>query len=229
MPLLLLHGAIGSSVQLKPLYTELLNSGFEAHLFDFAGHGGRPIPDQPFSIALFAEEVISWMNEKQIAAIDIFGYSMGGYVALYMAKYYPDRVGKILTVATKLAWDVPTSQREVKMLDPKKIAEKIPKFAEALMKRHAPADWEVVLSKTSDMMLTMGMQPPLDDDDFRSIANKIQLCVGDRDTMVSIEETNHVYRLLPNAALNVIPDTPHPIEQVDVQVLGVIATKYFRN
>ena len=228
MPLLLLHGAIGSSVQLKPLYTELLNSGFEAHLFDFAGHGGRPMPDQPFSIALFAEEVISWMNEKQIAAIDIFGYSMGGYVALYMAKYYPDRVGKILTVATKLEWSIEIAERERRMLNPEKIMEKVPKFAEVLAARHAPADWKEVLIRTGKMMTEMGVDNPLMDSDFSAIDNKVLLCVGDKDTMVSGDETEHVSHLIANSGMKVLSETPHPIEQMNVQLLADTALQFFK-
>ncbi len=229
MPLILLHGAIGSSEQLKPLQSHLVDSGFDTTVFNFWGHGGREIPETPFSISLFADEVVSWMDEYRISKMDIFGYSMGGYVALYMAKHYPERVGKILTVATKLAWDVPTSHKEVKMLDPKKIAEKVPKFAEVLKQRHAPASWEVVLSKTAEMMLAMGEQPPLSDEDFRSIKHIVQLAVGDGDTMVSLEETIHVCRLLHNAGFTVLENTPHPIEQMDVMLLRQTAENFFNS
>jgi pimeloyl-ACP methyl ester carboxylesterase len=228
-PLLFLHGAIGSSAQLKPLADELRQSGFDPKLFDFSGHGGREIPEGPFSIPLFAAEVISWMNEQRITSVDIFGYSMGGYVALYLAKYYPDRIGRILTMATKLAWDIPTSQKEVKMLDPKKIREKVPAFASALEKRHGVSHWEKVLSKTAEMMLKMGIDAPLNDESFSSLKNEIQLCVGDRDTMVSMEETIHVYRLLQNAKLCVLPATPHPIEQMNISLLKETAISYFGN
>lgn len=229
MPLLLLHGAIGSSEQLKPLQAELQKLGFDAKLFDFCGHGGREIPEAPFSISLFADEVVSWMDDHRIGVIDIFGYSMGGYVGLYLAKHYPERVRKILTVATKLAWDVSTSQKEVKMLDPKKISEKIPKFAEILKQRHAPASWELVLEKTAQMMLVMGERPPLTDEDFNSISHIVQLAVGDGDTMVSLEETIHVCRELKDAGFTVLPDTPHPIEQMNVQLLVTTVENFFRS
>lgn len=227
MPLLLLHGAIGSSEQLKPLQSELIKSGFDARLFDFVGHGGRELPDAPFSISLFAEEVISWMDEHRIAKTDIFGYSMGGYVALYLAKHHPDRIGKVMTVATKFAWSVESAGKEVKMLNPEKIAEKIPKFAATLEHRHAPQDWKLVLERTAEMMLTMGKQPPLSETDFNSIPHIVQLCVGDKDAMVSLEETLAVQRELQDAGFTVLPDTPHPIEQMDVQLLKQTAENFF--
>lgn len=217
--LLFLHGAIGAAAQLKPL-AELLRNEFHPELFDFAGHGGRPFPPEGFSIPFFAQEVLAWMDERGIPRADIFGYSMGGYVGLYLAKHHPERIGKLMTVATKLAWDVPTAQKEVKMLDADKIAEKVPKFAAALEKRHAPQDWKENLKRTAEMMLAMGEQPPMREDDFKNITAKVRMCVGDRDTMVSLEETIGVYRLIPGAALAVLPETPHPIEQMNVQRLA---------
>lgn len=227
MPLLLLHGAIGSSEQLKPLHAELLQRGLDAHLFDFTGHGGREIPDTPFSIALFAEEVVRWMDGQGYSSVDIFGYSMGGYVALYLAKHYPERVGKILTVATKFGWDVPTAQKEVKMLDPEKIAEKVPKFAAVLEKRHAPADWKTVLGKTAEMMLAMGAEPPLKEEDFRAVGHHVGLCIGENDNMVSLDETLAVVRLLANGSSVVLPQTPHPVEQMNMEMLAGIAQSFF--
>jgi pimeloyl-ACP methyl ester carboxylesterase len=38
--------------------------------------------------------------------------------------------------------------------------------------------------------------------------------VGDRDKMVTIEETLAAYRRLPNGRFIVLPDTPHPLEKV---------------
>jgi pimeloyl-ACP methyl ester carboxylesterase len=228
MPLFLLHGAIGSSQQLKPLQAELIKSGFDTKLFDFCGHGGREIPATPFSISLFADELVNWMDDHRMGEIDIFGYSMGGYVALYMAKHYPERVGKILTLATKLAWDVPTAEKEVKMLNPEKIAEKVPKFAEALQQRHAPADWKVVLNKTAEMMLAMGAVPPLKDEDFRAITHKVQLCVGDRDNMVSESETRNVHHLITGSVFYLLPETPHPVEQMEIAKLRQLAENFFQ-
>jgi pimeloyl-ACP methyl ester carboxylesterase len=227
MPLLLLHGAIGSSAQLVPLFSELKKQGFDPLLFDFAGHGGQPFPESGFSIESFAAGVIQYMDAHSIDSADIFGYSMGGYVALYMARHYRKRVGRILTVATKFDWNPAGAEKEVKMLDPEKIAEKVPKFAAVLEERHKPQDWKEVLRRTSAMMLAMGAQPPLSNDDLKSIPHIVQLCVGDSDTMVSLEETIRVCRQLQDCGFNVLPETAHPIEQMDTGLLTQTAKNFF--
>jgi pimeloyl-ACP methyl ester carboxylesterase len=226
--LLLLHGAIGTSSQLQPFQSALKKYFPEVYLFDFPGHGGKEFPAEPFSIKVFAESVLEWMNEKEIKCMDIFGYSMGGYIALYLARHYPERVGKIMTLATKFAWNEETSQKEMRLLNPEKIAEKVPKFAALLEKNHAPNDWKEVLKRTGEMMLALGKNPELKGDDFLKIENKILLTMGERDAMVSVEETENVFRLLKNAEFKIVVDTPHPIEQVEVGKVEKLAEEFFR-
>ena len=75
---------------------------------------------------------------------------------MYLAKQQPERVGRIMTLATKFHWDEPTAQKECGMLDADKIEAKVPAFAAALAKRHAPNNWKEVLNRTKDMLLAMG-------------------------------------------------------------------------
>lgn len=212
--ILLLHGAIGASDQLAGLEEELAGS-FSVHLLNFSGHGGSPITPEHFSIKLFASDIITFLNKKEIASINIFGYSMGGYVAMYLAKYYPERVNRIITLATKFNWDETIAAHEIKMLNPARIEEKLPAFAAALQKRHEPHNWKTVLEKTAAMLIEMGKDNPLKIDDYQAVKHSVLLMLGDRDKMVTLDETTTVYRLLPKAQLAVLPNTPHPIEMVN--------------
>ena len=89
--LLLLHGALGNAHSLQPLANELQND-FEIHSLTFEGHGGSEIPTHDFTIPDFAEEVIAYLNQNNINEIALFGYSMGGFVGLYLAKHFPEKV-----------------------------------------------------------------------------------------------------------------------------------------
>lgn len=216
--LFLLHGAIGSIAQLEPI-SELLKDNFEIHKLNFSGHGGRGFNNH-FNIKQFAEDVIEYLTENKIQSVDVFGYSMGGYVALYLAKHYPKRVGKIITLGTKFKWDVNIANKEVKMLNPEVISEKIPAFANALEKRHHPIDWKIVLTKTSNMMLEMGLQNPLQLTDFKQINHEVKVGLAIDDEMVSKEETEEVYKTLPNSEIYFLPNSKHPIERVDLSLLA---------
>ncbi len=43
--------------------------------------------------------------------------------------------------------------------------------------------------------------------------------IGDKDNMVTLEESTEVYRSLPNAKLAVLPDTKHPMDKVRPNLL----------
>lgn len=216
---LFLHGAIGAAHQLLGLEEELADS-FSVHRLNFSGHGGSPYAAAPFSIKLFASEVIEFLDKKEINNISIFGYSMGGYVAIYLAKYHPERVNKIITLATKFNWDETIAANETKMLNAQKIEEKLPDFAATLQKRHAPNNWKTVLEKTGAMLTKMGEDNPLKPADYPVIQHPLLLMLGDRDKMITLDETVNVYKLLPKAQLAILPNTSHPIEMVNTDRLA---------
>jgi len=224
--LLLLHGALGAKSQFLKLEA-LLKSRFEVHLIDFTGHGLNDMPEEPFGIEMFSGDIERWINENSTEPVNIFGYSMGGYAALHYAKDNPGKAGKIFTLATKFEWTPETAAREIKMLDAGKIKEKVPKFAEELAARHGADKWKKLLEKTAGMMTELGSKNALTPDDIAGIKNEVMLGIGDRDKMVTLEETISVYRQLKNGKLIVLPGTPHPLEQVDAQSLAMEIKSFF--
>jgi pimeloyl-ACP methyl ester carboxylesterase len=217
--LILLHGALGSGDQFTPLLPLLEGIG-KVHTIDFEGHG-RAIPkNRPFEVDYFVENILDYMAENGLAVVDLFGYSMGGCVALCLARRYPERVGRIFTFATKFQWNPETAEKEASYLDPDRIEKKAPKFAQALGKRHPSSGWRNILLKTKEMTLQQGRESVLTETDLKKIFRPVRLSMGDRDQMVSIEETINTYRLLPDAQLQIFPDTPHIIEQVSMEMLA---------
>lgn len=219
--MLFLHGAAGASYQLRAIAAKL-SSHYTVHLYDFPGHGGEPLPEAPFSIPLFAAAVAEHIRVQQLESVTIFGASMGGAVGLYLAKEHPELVEKVITLGTKFHWDAATAEKEIKLLQPDIIAVKVPAFAATLEKMHAPVDWKLVLAGIAQMMIEMGKENPLHADALRSITVPALILLGDRDRMVSFEETVQVYKLLPEAAFGVLPNTPHPAELVNPDVISTI-------
>lgn len=216
--LLILHGAIGAADQFNAIKNKL-ESDYNVHTLNFSGHGGKGYSIEPFSIKLFATEVAEYIAEYGLSEVYIFGYSMGGYVAMYLAKHHPELVSKIITLATKFDWDEATAAKEMKMLRAEVIEEKVPKFAKILSERHAPNDWKEVLQHTADMLHSMGANNPLKLKDYSKINTPSLILVGDRDKMITLEETVAVYKALPEAQMGVLPNTHHPIEQVNEEYL----------
>jgi len=223
--ILLLHGALGASAQLAGLAARLKDK-YEVLTYDFTGHGGREIPEDPLSIVSFAGGVLQFLDTMGIARIAVFGYSMGGYVGMYLALHRPERISKVATLGTKYHWDEPTAARETQMLDPEKTEQKVPAFAAAQQKLHAPADWKTLMQKTAAMMTDMGADSPIKPADYPQIATPCLLMLGDRDKMVTLEETLAVYKSLPNARMTMLPGTPHPIERVDSELVSFLLKRF---
>ncbi|XZF14990.1 alpha/beta fold hydrolase [Chitinophagaceae bacterium MMS25-I14] len=216
--LIILHGALGSSAQFGKL-AEKLSHQYQLHLLNFSGHGGRDLPGEQFSIDLFAKDVLAYIEEQKLDKVSIFGYSMGGYVALFLAKNNPEKIDKIVTLASKLHWDEATAARELKLVDPAVIMEKVPSFATELQKRHAPVDWQEMLQRTGQMLTMLGKHNTLSLQDYKSIGIPVLMLIGDNDRMVSLEETIEVFKTIPGAQMGMLPGTKHPIEQTNIDLL----------
>lgn len=222
--LLLLHGALGSAAQFDALIPSL-TAHLTCHTLDFLGHGLTPQAQgsrvTTFRIEDFAKQVLGWLDRQPIATIDVFGYSMGGYVALYLAYTQPERIGRILTLGTKVLWTRDDAAKEIQSMDPDAIVAKVPHFARTLEARHA-VPWRIIVHHTSKMIGALGKANLLSEDVLRSIPHPVRIAVGDRDATVSAEEAVQVYRCLPKAQLQVLPGAPHPLEKVGADRLAAL-------
>jgi pimeloyl-ACP methyl ester carboxylesterase len=223
--LILLHGALGSQQQFDPLI-EILKAHFTVYRFNLPGHGGNPIPEK-FSIPLFTDALLEFMDIHQLHAVHIFGYSMGGYIALQTAKNHPGRITKIMTLGTMLKWNPEIAANEVKMLNPEIIEAKVPKFAEQLRQRHAPQDWKEIMKRITDMMIEMGNGDAMTLEDFEKINIPVLVGLGSHDQMVKQEDTMEIVKRLPRGQFQLFEGWKHPIEGVEVEELARIISGYF--
>ena len=225
-PVLLLHGALGSSEQLVPL-AERLRALHAVELLDFEGHGDAPARGRAARVEHFAGNAAEAIEQRLGGRAAIFGYSMGGYVALHLAATRPELVSRVVTFGTKLRWSAEIAAREGEMLDAARIRAKVPRFADTLAARHRAAGWEAVLAATREMMTALGARPLLDAATLATIPHAVRVMVGDRDATVSLDECVDAYRALGSGELEVLPGTPHPFEKVDLDRLATSLVKFF--
>ena len=224
--LLLLHGALGVGSQFDPLKA-FLEGTFEVHALDFEGHGTSPLRDRPLRMAHYADNVLAYLDQKAIPAAGVFGHSLGGHVGLFLAHHHPERISGVFTLGTKFNWTPEIAEKENKLLLPDKIMEKVPQFGELLKKRHVAAGWEALLERQREMQLHVARNNPLPDDNIRSISQRVRISIGDRDKMVTFEESIRIYRLLLKGEFQVFPNTPHPLEKAPVQKLADAIIDFF--
>jgi pimeloyl-ACP methyl ester carboxylesterase len=216
--LILLHGALGSAQSFEKL-KPLLSKDFNLIIPDLKWHGSRSTSDTGFNMQDLVEDFKDILQKENIHSASVFGFSMGGYIALALALEKPDFFKKIMTLGTKLDWKPEQAEKETKMLNPDKIQEKVPQFAKHLKNIHGE-NWTDLCKQTANMMLDLGQNPILTTGNIGTIDLTIRLGLGDQDHMVSFEETIAFYKSLSKGEFQVFPNCPHPIEKVDADILA---------
>lgn len=94
-PLLILHGFLGMSDNWKTLGGKYAENGYEVHLLDQRNHG-RSFWDPAFSYEVMAEDLLRYLDAKNIGKAMLIGHSMGGKTAMQFACTCPERVSKLI-------------------------------------------------------------------------------------------------------------------------------------
>ncbi|MBL7764555.1 MAG: alpha/beta fold hydrolase [Chitinophagaceae bacterium] len=223
--LILIHGALGHAKHFDAL-CDLLKDAYQLHVIELPAHGQNQ-EHVDFSIPGFSNYVAEYIQQHHLEAAGIFGYSMGGYIALHLAHQHPELVSKVMTLATKFDWNAQDTQQQVAMLNPDKMLEKVPQYVESLKAQHPATDWRQLLNKTAELMMQISQQAYLNDEVFQQLNLPVRIGRGDHDKMVSLQETAAVYEKLPQGSLYILPDTPHPIEKISVELMAPQIRNFF--
>jgi esterase/lipase len=215
--IILLHGALGCKDQFAALSNYLTERGLNVHAINFSGHGRKEFQEK-FGVEQFAAELNEYIHENNLVKPSVFGYSMGGYVALYLAKS-SDVFEKIVTLGTKFNWSPEIAEKESKNIDPDLLEQRVPKFADSLKVMHGD-EWKELLKRTVGMMKEMGARNPIRQEEFSQIKNRVMMGLAENDQMVTLMETTNVFNAIPNSKRFYLQNAKHPIESADTGILG---------
>jgi pimeloyl-ACP methyl ester carboxylesterase len=222
--LVVVHGANGSGATMQPL-SEQLESYVEVFAPDLVGQGGRQLPER-FRIEETAADVITQMDARDLARTYLFGYSSGGYLALYLARHYPERFIAISGLAVKYVFDERTVAHWTHLADPKRMQERNPGRVDELIRTHHPQDWVTLLQLTNEYFRDLGRKPPLSVDDLRAIAQPVMLFSSDNDQIVPLDESTELAKLLPDSRLVMFKGQSHPFNVVPVVAIARALTTW---
>jgi len=214
--ILLLHGGLGARDQVGPLAGHL-EASLDPVSLDLPGHGNADLGGGGFDIQTMRARVIHELESWHLGRVAVFGYSMGGYVALEVARRRPDLVSVVITLGTKFDWTPESAAKETRHLDAGKIKAKVPYFAEQLERRHTALGWEAVLTHTAGLMASLGNAPELNPEKLREIHCPVRIMVGDQDGTVSVEESLAASRAMERGELEVLPGVAHPFEKAPLE------------
>ncbi len=210
--MMLIHGAVGCAAEIEPLaaafrhYTEVRTP-------NLIGHGGRPIPAR-LTIDAIARDLIEQCDRDGIERTFVTGYSLGAYIALYLARHFPSRVLGACALAPKVVFDARTVEHWTHLADP----ERLRRNGRALVheKNHAPQDWVEVTRVNSELFVSLGRDPALGEADFAAIRVPVMIVSSDRDALVPWDEARALAKAIPGSHLAMFYGGAHPLAAVPV-------------
>jgi pimeloyl-ACP methyl ester carboxylesterase len=99
-PILLFNGASDNMDAWDPPFLKGLSSNHTVIVFDSRGVGNTTTGSKPYSMQLLANDTAGLMDALKIQRADVFGYSLGGETAQQFTVSYPEKVNRLILVAT---------------------------------------------------------------------------------------------------------------------------------
>lgn len=96
VPILLIHGLIGTLRDLVPVFADC---GTTAYAPDLIGYGEfSSAPPQEISLHAQVDHLVNWLDLRRIGRVHVVGHSVGGAIAMLFACNHPDRVASVISV-----------------------------------------------------------------------------------------------------------------------------------
>jgi pimeloyl-ACP methyl ester carboxylesterase len=230
-PLLLLHGAYMSIESAFGRMIPTLAARRQVIAVELQGHGRTADIDRPIRYELMADDVAALIRHLGLSQADIFGYSLGGGVALQLAIRHPELVRKLVAISAtyKSEGMYPEVRAMIETITPEAFAGS-PMEAEYLRLAPNKAGLPDLVRKLTQLDTEVQDWPA---EDIRAITAPTLLIIGDAD-VVRPEHTLELFRLLgggvigdfaglPQARLAVLPGATHVtvMDQTDL-LLAII-------
>lgn len=95
--ILLIHGNVASANWWGPTMDSLQDK-YDCIAVDLRGYGQSVAGSKTVTIALHAQDIMETLEDMKFYPFVVVGHSLGGAVAMELAKTYPDRINKLVLV-----------------------------------------------------------------------------------------------------------------------------------
>ena len=215
-PLIVLHGAYMTVDAMGEIVTGLAETR-QVIAVELQGHGRTADIDRELSYEAMADDVAALIEHLGIDEADVFGFSMGGGVALQAAIRHPEVVRKLVVASASYASDHMHAEllEMIPSITPEAFAGS-PIEEDYLRTAPNPEDFPTLVAKLKRLDMEPFAWPP---EDIRGITAPSLLIVGDSDA-IHLEHAVEMFRLLgggvmgdlvglPKSQLAVLPGTTH--------------------
>lgn len=205
--LIVIHGALGNGEEFEKIIP-LLSNRYEIINYEIPHHGYKQKSHVSFNMTGITEDFCDFLEDHGKSII--YGFSLGGYLALCAAQKSTKNIEGIITQGTKLDWSPEIAVKEIKSLDSEFLKAQAPSFYEYLSGLHG--DYlEDLMGKTTAFMQDLGNNPLLTRGELNKLDIPVRMIRGGNDRMVGKDETLNVCNMLSNGFYFEVPFFPHPL------------------
>lgn len=105
LPVLVLAGPLGSTLEIWDPLVEALAERFQVLRYDHRGHGRSPVPGGSFTIVDLAVDVVALLDRLSIERAAFCGLSLGGMVGICLAANVPERLSSLVLCSASAYYD----------------------------------------------------------------------------------------------------------------------------
>jgi pimeloyl-ACP methyl ester carboxylesterase len=99
-PIVLFNGASDNMDAWDPSFLKGLSSNHTVVVFDQRGIANTTIGSKPYTMQVVANDTAGLLDALKIPRADVMGYSLGGHIAQQFIVSHPERVNRVILVAT---------------------------------------------------------------------------------------------------------------------------------
>ncbi|MFC1548671.1 alpha/beta fold hydrolase [Candidatus Omnitrophota bacterium] len=225
---LVLIGGLSSDSQTWTLMLDRLKKCFTVITFDNRAAGRTKDPGGPFDISLMAKDAVMLLEILKIENAYILGHSMGGYIAQEIAITHPELVNKLILASTSA---YTSEKNKTFFLDLVKIYESgvpyetfLRKFMTVMFTNDHLNDKEK-MDQFVKLVTDYPYRQDLEDfkrqvdayikysslDRLDKINAETLVISGEKDLLITREESDLLASKIRNAATKYLPDTAHSL------------------
>jgi pimeloyl-ACP methyl ester carboxylesterase len=219
--LVLIHSTLGLPQDLDPI-RESLSQEFNIYSLHLAGHGSASTLPKDFTIEQFAQDLDSYFKQHHIDDAIVFGYSVGGYIAIYHKAHFENSpISQIVTYGTRFNWSQEHLSKEMPKLNPDELENRHPEASGLLKEKHGEK-WKVLMRSVAHLYQNLERLDGLTKEDLEEIHIPVLLLVGDEDRTITKEESVLVKSWLHSVQVKTISHSKHEIERMNFSEINQI-------
>jgi len=228
-PLLVIHGFTGSIQQIPDAFKKNISNNFQLIAMDCRGHGQSEKPHDLDAYGMnMIKDQIRLLDHLKIKKAHVFGYSMGGAIAIGLVGFHPERVlsaivggagwippGQVRDHPPGISWDAYAEALEQRDLTPILLAQvtegeppPTPEQIETANKGFNSTQDPLALAA-----IIRNFVPSPTKDQIRSNKIPVLALIGDKDR--GKKDVDRLNGLMPNLKVVVIPNASHGTAPAD--------------